>query len=50
MSIYKKIEKLKESLEKELNKPEPNLVEVNKLRTKIIIIGMELKGRDIKPF
>jgi len=50
MSKHNKIESIKGELKTELAKPEPNMVKVAKLRSQIMMLGLGLTGRDIKPF
>ena len=51
MSKRNKIQKLKAQLEEELNRPQPNMEKVQKLKNQIVMYGMGLTGRDLtKPF
>lgn len=50
MSKHNKIEAIKAELKAELAKPEPNRVKIGKLRSQIMMLGLGLTGRDIKPF
>ena len=50
MSTHNKIEELKAQLKAELEKPEPNIRLVGKLKRKIMTFGLGLTGRDINPF
>lgn len=51
MSNHSKIQQLRDQLDGELNKPQPDEVKIQKLRQKIMLVGLGLTGRDtIKPF
>lgn len=51
MSNRNKIQKLKAKMEEELNKPQPDMAKVKKLKDQIVMVGLGLMGRDIiKPF
>lgn len=50
MSKHNKIEALKAKLKAELEKPTPDMVMIGKLRRQIMMFGLGLTGRDIKPF
>lgn len=50
MSKHNKLEALKAELKAELNNVVPDMVKIGKLRSKIMMLGLGLTGRDIKPF
>ena len=50
MSKYIQLEEVKAKLKAELEKPQPNMVIVEKLKKKVMLLGLGLTGRDIKPF
>ena len=50
MSKHNKIEEIKNKLKSELNSETPNMVLIDKLKKQIIMLGLGLTSRDIKPF
>jgi len=50
MSKYNTLEKAKAKLKVELEKEQPDKVLVTILRRQIMMLGIGLTGRDIKPF
>jgi hypothetical protein len=50
MSKYNKLEKAKAELKAELEKQQPSKGIVTKLKRQIMLLGLGLTGRDIKPF
>lgn len=50
MSKYTKLESVKAKLKAELEKPHPDKVIVERLKKQVMLLGLGLTGRDIKPF
>ena len=50
MSKHNKLQQARATLDEEINKPNPDQVKIKRLKEQIIMLGLGLTGKDIKPF